>query len=192
MNEKKILDEDTSFADIMHERERRLGLKPIRQKGLVDSGANIGQTTDIADNGIPTAPIPTHAESESQEAVAAQVAESYCYKDDGCQNKKFQRLKQGKMKISARNDLHGCTVRQAERQLSLFLHQLVLHRNECALVICGKGLHSSDGRSVIKHATAALMRTHTSVLAYCPALQKDGGHGAFYVLMRQIRGIKKP
>ena len=107
------------------------------------------------------------------------------HKGCGCQNKRFQRLKRGKIKATASCDLHGCTEEQAERKLRSFFERLAPQNKECALIICGKGLHSPDKKPVIKSMAMAFMRSHENVLAYCPALQKDGGHGAFYVLIRR-------
>lgn len=89
------------------------------------------------------------------------------------------------MKIIDTCDLHGDTIEQARRRLSRFLHGLVAGHHECVLVVCGKGLHSPGREPIIKNAMAAFMQEHAMVLAYCPALQKDGGHGAFYVLVCQ-------
>lgn len=111
--------------------------------------------------------------------------DSGSYKDCGCQNKRFQLLKRGKIKATRKCDLHGCTAEQARDELRLFLEQLAPQNKECALIICGKGLHSPDGKPTLKKTAMDFMRSHERVLAYCPALQKDGGHGAFYVLIRR-------
>ena len=165
-------EESLSFADIMLRQERRLSPQ---------LHAKSGSKKQTAADRLRTA---GHQEKKADADGRQPLGDDYCYKDRGCQNRRFQRLKRGKIKIAASCDLHGCTAEQAKQQLSSFLNQLMLHSTECALVICGKGLHSPSHRPIVKNIAAALMRLHTKVLAYCPALQKDGGHGAFYVLIR--------
>ena len=195
-------DDELSFADIMQQQESHWGVTQLHGPASGKDGKRLhGQSCDKAERRrwYPkvSAALLKDERRRQQPAVSAppaadknrnrdQSQHGYdYYKTDGYQNKKFQRLKQGKLKVAGRCDLHGCSAEQAKQQLSAFLNRQVSHDNKCVLIICGKGLHSSTREPVIKNLAMDFMRSHPEVIAYCPALQKDGGHGAFYVLMRR-------
>lgn len=99
------------------------------------------------------------------------------------------RLRRGKISIQARIDLHGHTRAQAQMALTRFLMECHDRDFRCVLVITGKGRRAHDGTEGIlrRHfpewvASAPL---HKIVLAVHPAKARDGGSGAFYVLLRR-------
>ena len=96
-----------------------------------------------------------------------------------------RRLFRGEVLIDARLDLHGMTAARAHKQL---IQSIVLAADDgcrCVLVITGKGSGVLNG-----HVPNWLKQPPLSfhVLALAEARPKDGGSGAFYVLLRRKRG----
>ncbi len=114
-----------------------------------------------------------------------------CFQGPGVQNKEMQRLRRGE-KIRRRGGeipdddrvcLRGMTLKEAERRLDGFLRDSRTQGKRCVLVVHGKGYSSPDGRSTIKASIGDWLKSR-GVLAYCSALQRDGGTGALYVLLK--------
>ncbi len=96
-----------------------------------------------------------------------------------------RRLFRGGILIDLRLDLHGMTASQAHKQL---VQSIILAADDgcrCVLVITGKGSGVLNG-----HVPNWLKQPPLSfhVLALAEARPKDGGSGAFYVLLRRKRG----
>lgn len=100
-----------------------------------------------------------------------------------------RKLKQGKFLIEARLDLHGFSAVQARQALSSFICKSYDQGYRCVLVITGKG-KTEDGSGILKKNFPLWIREEgigNYVLQYYPALPKDGGGGAFYVLLKRDR-----
>ena len=96
-----------------------------------------------------------------------------------------RRLFRGEIVIDLRLDLHGMTASQARKQL---IQSITLAANDgcrCVLVITGKGSGVLNG-NVPNWLKQPPLSFH--VLALAEARPKDGGSGAFYVLLRRKRG----
>ena len=96
-----------------------------------------------------------------------------------------RRLFRGEVLIDLWLDLHGMTAAQAHKQL---IQSILLAADDgcrCVLVITGKGSGVLNG-----HVPNWLKQPPLSfhVLALAEARPKDGGSGAFYVLLRRKRG----
>ena len=96
-----------------------------------------------------------------------------------------RRLFRGEVLIDLRLDLHGMTAARAHKQLIQFIVLAAGNGCRCVLVITGKGLGVLNG-----HVPHWLKQPPLSpyVLALAEARPKDGGGGAFYVLLRRKRG----
>ena len=96
-----------------------------------------------------------------------------------------RRLFRGEVLIDARLDLHGMTAARAHKQLIQFIVSAADENCRCVLVITGKGSGVLKG-----HVPNWLKQSPLSlhVLALAEARPKDGGSGAFYVLLRRKRG----
>ena len=96
-----------------------------------------------------------------------------------------RRLFRGNVLIDARLDLHGMTAVRAHKQLIQFITSAADDGCRCVLVITGKGSGILNG-----HVPNWLKQSPLSlhILALAEARQKDGGSGAFYVLLRRKRG----
>lgn len=105
------------------------------------------------------------------------------YFDHGIQKKLQKRIRQGLLPVGDRLDLHGCTQKMAFSELSRFLSEVVSVGHKLVIIIHGKG-QSSQNPAVLKPLVLHWLSQQKSVLAWCPAQPKDGGHGASYVYLR--------
>lgn len=112
------------------------------------------------------------------------------FRRDGLQHREMHQLKKGKFHVSDREciDLHGLKRDDACQALEEFLARCLHRGSRYALVICGKGHHSPHGKAVLKSLIRGWLMECREVLAYCPALRKDGGDGALYVLLSKRHG----
>ena len=97
------------------------------------------------------------------------------------------RFEGGKMTIEAVLDLHGYDRGDARVRLNGFLMQAWEEAKRCVLVITGKG---RSGEGVLRSRLPEWVDEaglRSIVLSVSPARQKDGGEGAFYVLLRRHR-----
>jgi len=96
-----------------------------------------------------------------------------------------ERLHQGCFSVQDFLDLHGCTVPEADEQLSAFLKKSIQSGYGCIKIIHGRGLRSA-GKPVLKSRVQHLLSTRFAkhVRAYVSARANDGGLGAVYVLLR--------
>lgn len=109
-----------------------------------------------------------------------------------------RRLIRGELAIERRLDLHGHTLAQAERVLDRFLAEAIAAQCRCLLVITGKGsiaredlMPGQTARGVLRAwLPEHLMRGahRRQILGISPAQIAHGGQGAFYILLRRLRG----
>ena len=106
----------------------------------------------------------------------------------GLDRRTAQKLRRGQMPIEARLDLHGMTQEAAHRELSGFIARASASGKRVLLIITGKG--TREGGGVLRQAVPRWLAEPAlrgRVLATAPALPKDGGGGAFYLLLRRER-----
>lgn len=106
-------------------------------------------------------------------------------------------LECGKYPIDGRIDLHGHTLESARQALGNFLERAWAKQWRCLLVVTGKGKNSPDQRPTIHNEfldSWLWERTFQEhLLSFCEAQPKDGGSGAFYLLLkRQTRRSVNP
>ncbi|EWH00635.1 Smr/MutS family protein, partial [Halomonas sp. BC04] len=94
-------------------------------------------------------------------------------------------LKRGRIVWEAGLDLHGLTLDEARSELEGFLRDATAKRMRCVLIVHGKAWGSTANYPVIKSHVNAWLREWPAVLAFCSALDADGGTGAVYVLLRR-------
>ena len=102
----------------------------------------------------------------------------------GIDGRTQKRLFRGEVPIDKRIDLHGLTATNAESKLKQFVETAAYDGCRCVLVITGKGAGVLR-RHVPKWLKQAPLAAY--VLALAEARPKDGGGGAFYVLLRRKR-----
>ena len=99
-----------------------------------------------------------------------------------------RKLKRGQMAIEERLDLHGLSRDRAYESLCGFVAGAAARDRRCVLVITGKG--RGDGPGILRTALPQWLAAPPladAVLRFYPAQPRDGGDGAFYVLLRRRR-----
>ena len=107
----------------------------------------------------------------------------------GLDQRSADRLRQGRIEIEARIDLHGMRQAEAHHALAAFVDHNHRHGRRMLLVITGKGA-LAEGRGVLRSQVPRWLSDpplRDKVLAQYPARQKDGGDGALYVLLKRRR-----
>lgn len=106
------------------------------------------------------------------------------YYQPGVQKGVFMKLRRGQYAIQDELDLHRQTIAEADRSLRTFLQQALLHGKTCVRIVPGKGLHSQK-QPVLRGWLVKELRFRSEVLAFTTAPARDGGLGAFYVLLKR-------
>lgn len=106
-----------------------------------------------------------------------------------------QKLRQGKIKIDAKLDLHGLNRYEAREACVRFIQNCYSRGVRTVLIITGKGRAQVATHHIIEPEVGVLKNSlpewlnapeiRTKVLKYYPARPKDGGSGAFYVYIRK-------
>jgi DNA-nicking Smr family endonuclease len=116
----------------------------------------------------------------------------------GVDRQSAEALRKGELRIEDRIDLHGRTQSQAHAALSRFLQQCQAAGLRCVLVVTGKGDSRGGDTSPLGETRRGILRemlprwlnepgNRDRILMMSPAQPKDGGTGAFYVLLRRSR-----
>lgn len=101
-----------------------------------------------------------------------------------------KKLRTGQYKIDKIIDFHGLFIEDA---LNLFINTInFAYENNlrCLLFITGKGNNSEKGKETIKDCFKKWVNIDyisNKIIKYTQATNKDGGSGAFYVLMKRRR-----
>lgn len=104
----------------------------------------------------------------------------------GVNRAQLAELKRGRIRPEGTLDLHGRTGAEVGPLLERFLVESGRFRRRCVLIIHGRGLHSEDGRAVVRDATIHALLGPLSGLIHClaTAAPPDGGPGATYVMVK--------
>lgn len=99
---------------------------------------------------------------------------------------RFKSIKKNRILIDLKIDLHGFTVREAEGRIEKFIQNAYLENKRYLLVITGKG-KAEDGGILRKNLTnwLNLPSIRPLILSYSHAASKDGGEGAYYIILRK-------
>ncbi|MDA0654222.1 MAG: Smr/MutS family protein [Proteobacteria bacterium] len=105
-------------------------------------------------------------------------------------------IRRRRQPVADRIDLHGMTQAEAHAAVRAFLLDRAARGMKCVLVITGKNSRDSQGRrdtgapSVLRRALPGWLESPDLapvVIGSDPALPRDGGGGARYVLLRRSR-----
>lgn len=121
---------------------------------------------------------------EMQEAVKTHSILSYC--SHTIPKKRLQQLQKGEIPYDARLDLHGFKLSIACDTLVSFIEQHLQLQHRCLLIIHGKGSHQGE-TPMLKNQVNHILKQIPAVLAFHSALDKHGGTGAVYVLLKRQR-----
>ena len=137
----------------------------------------------------PPRPTPTSRVSARAGPVEPQVRPQGFDHFRGIDRANAERLKRGRHPVEARLDLHGKTQAEAHHALAAFIHGSSEAGRRCVLVITGRGL-GPTGPGVLRSAVPRWLEEaglRQKILAVAPAQPRDGGAGAFYLLLRRQR-----
>lgn len=195
--------EDSPLDDnVLRDEERRLwkramrDAKPLKRGKLLPSAKlQPEQSKKPASllNGRHAAPaLPVQAQGGSTLAKTTRWPELAAGEAPGVDARTAERLRRGGVPIDAQLDLHGHTQEEAHRALVAFVEAAWRRRLRCLLVITGKGHGGSFGarEGVLKARVPRWLNgspLRSRILAFANAQPKDGGSGAFYVLLRRQR-----
>jgi len=103
--------------------------------------------------------------------------------NSGLQKKLQRKIKQGMIRPETRVDLHGYRQVDALAALEAFLSDALQRGYRMVLIIHGQG-YRSQSDAVLKPLVQRWLAKQSQVLAWCPALPRDGAAGASYVYLR--------
>lgn len=110
--------------------------------------------------------------------------QSLLFQRTGVRSQELQKLRKGQYQFSWQLDLHGYIEAEADIELKNFIQEALKQGIRTLLIIHGKGYNSDIEKPVLKNLVNSRLRQYSDVLAFCSALQKDGGVGAVYVLLK--------
>ncbi len=170
--------------------KRQKSTKPARTatpeaaaRGEAATGTPAGTDQRGTPPPIPLPPAPPPEQISVQPPLVVGAA-------SGIDKRTATRLRRGQLSIDARLDLHGMIQQEAFRALSLFIEESQESGARCVLVITGKGLKPDGSTGVLRDALPGWLNRaelRPLVLALNHAQPRDGGQGAFYVLLRRNR-----
>ncbi len=108
-------------------------------------------------------------------------------------NRTMDRLRRGQLRPEARLDLHGMTQDEAHRALTGFVERSAARGARSILVITGKG-RVSEGGGILRNQFPGWLNSppiRPLIIGFAEAQPRDGGGGAFYVLLRRKRPVKE-
>jgi len=107
----------------------------------------------------------------------------------------LRQVKQGKMAVEGRLDLHGLTQTQAHSRLGSFIEGSARAGKRCVLIITGKGAGEGParpggptGRGILRQMTPQWLSgpdLAPYIVDFQSSLPRDGGTGAIYVRLRR-------
>lgn len=169
-------EEATLFRDAMK------GVKPMAHTKIPSSKKSLRPRvrpilTDETDAGFAFSDIDRMESVKSEDFLT--------FSRTGVQQKTLRKMRQGQYNAEARLDLHGKTIDEARESLGQFLLQCQHDGIRHVLIIHGKG---KDGMlPVLKNKLNNWLRQTEQVIAFCTAIQNQGGSGALTVLLRRQR-----
>lgn len=183
-----MTDDDDFFLQEMQ------GVKKIQQTPKVDL-SRPHQTTEAhkarqqAATSEKISSDPNHLQHYEVERV--QPHDVLGFKCHGIQDGVFKKLRQGKYQIDARLDLHRMTIEKAREMVFSFINDCMKYDLRTVLIMPGKGDRNSEDPALLKSYLIHWLPQLEDVMAYHTAQPKDGGAGAFYVLLRKSERKKQ-
>jgi len=112
-------------------------------------------------------------------------SESVFFSREGVNGKTVKRMKRGDIQIADCLDLHGLNEKSAENTINQFIASNHSLSHRYIMIVHGKGHGSNKKYPVLKNLAVNLLSSHPDVLALTTAIQRDGGTGALYVLLKK-------
>jgi DNA-nicking Smr family endonuclease len=130
-------------------------------------------------------PLPVRRTEQDQ--WQAQPSESqpahHTHFNPGLQKKLQRKIRQGLIRPEVSLDLHGYRQTDALEALEELVNDALRRGMRMILIIHGQGFRSQSD-AVLKPLVQRWLANQSEVLAWCPALARDGAAGASYVYLR--------
>ena len=107
-------------------------------------------------------------------------------RNHGVSSAQLKPFRVGDVTPDERVDLHGCTQERAKELITRRLEAAAARKLRCVVVIHGKGLHSTDGVSVLRETAIAHLSSpgmSQIIFGFCTAPKNYGGTGALLVAL---------
>jgi len=170
-------DEDDLFGKAMRG-VRRIETKPRRVAGR--SKGSVPLTHRDRPEGIVAETAPRHRPESAEEP--------WVLKASGVSDASLRQLAGGRPGINAECDLHGMTRDEMYRTLSMLMEQAIDNGWRVLCLVHGRGLHSQEGRPVLKLAVYEWLRDGPYAGWVLGVVPKAGtGGGSALVLLRRRR-----
>lgn len=180
-----VSDDQSTFANEMD----FLGVKPL-------SGRDVKKPGSVTSTGAKASPLPKQSREEDEREVFLEAVGSVgkVFKDEWPEDvsakqavpRRMKQVERGQLKPEAELDLHGLTIDEACSKARFFLQNAIHQGFQTALIITGKGLHSSDG-PVLRQAVEKLLdQQREQVIEWGVAPRRYGGDGALVVFLRRL------
>ena len=124
--------------------------------------------------------------------------ETFISSDEKLPNKDFKSSKQKYFKVKS-IDLHGYSLKDANKTIEEFIYQSFAERINKLIVVTGKGLHSQNEKdpyvskdlSILKYSVPEFIENNKSLMNIINEIKdaniEDGGSGAFYIYLKKKR-----
>ena len=124
--------------------------------------------------------------------------ETFISSDEKLPNKDFKSSKQKYFKVKS-IDLHGYSLKDANKTIEEFIYQSFAERINKLIVVTGKGLHSQNEKdpyvskdlSILKYSVPEFIENNKSLMSIINEIKdasiEDGGSGAFYIYLKKKR-----
>ena len=116
--------------------------------------------------------------------------------DIDIEKNRLRRIKIGKIKIEGILDLHGLSLKEAEKRLQLFVNDSYRVNKRLLLIITGKGRNSKPDNYGRKQTIKSEIKIWLSDVFYrdkiqyiSQSLDKHGGGGAYYFFLKKSKNI---
>lgn len=89
------------------------------------------------------------------------------------------------MRIEESIDLHGLTGDEAYRSAIDFLKEQYQSGRRKVEIVVGKGLHSKDGKAVVKESVKRAISSLNFIREYYSPSERYGGSGTFHIILKE-------
>jgi len=115
-------------------------------------------------------------------------SEPWILKADGVSQERLRQLMNGRPPVDMEADLHGMTREQAFSTLEHCLQQALIEHKRVLCLVHGRGLHSQDGRPILKQAVYDWLADGPFAAYVLATVPKPGTRGgSCLVLLRRER-----
>ena len=172
-------------------RQAMLGVEPQTPKPRAGTSVNPKQKDkSFVRENAEHFPVPEQSLLTLAEVPVLQPRDLLSWKQTGIQNAVFDKVKAGRYPVDSKLDLHGLTVKEAADAVLAFVDTCMEKGVRFALIAHGRG-ENSQTPARLKSFLAYWLTQLPQILAYHSALQKDGGTGAVYVLLKKSEKLKQ-